>query len=248
MAARRALTVLLLALLVPCALPAQNVGRIRPIIPLENLSDTTTLRDVFERCAEASGGHDEFERLSTRVIAATVVTDLAWDPPIHEVDTLTVYVKAPDSYLMVHRTPGGVLLEGGLHGSLWKREPDGTVSVVDEHDLHGAWLTDVRFFANLAEHFPDAELLGVDVIDGVHSYVVARDDQPIHNTYFDIETGRLTRLGFHTHFLEYVRTDGIIFPRRVIYGRKGGSTTFLIEEIHHNIPLDDVLFAPPTTR
>ncbi|MBD3366966.1 MAG: hypothetical protein GF405_02180 [Candidatus Eisenbacteria bacterium] len=234
-----------LLLAAPAADAAAGTGRTRPVIPMENLADTTSLHDVYERCIEASGGREALRALDTRVLTARLVTDLAWDPPVHEVDTLVAYVKAPDAYLIVHRSAKGTWVEGSSEEGHWKREVDGSVVETAGPDPFIGWLTDVRFPANLDAAFPEAELVGIDVIDNRHFYVVAVDDRPVHNLYFDVETGRLARLGFHHVLEDFVATDGALFPGRVVHSRKGGSDVFEIESVHQNIPLDDVLFEPP---
>jgi hypothetical protein len=210
---------------------------------MEGLSDTTTLADVFDRCRRSCGGADAFASLETRVVRCRIVTDLQWDTHIQEVDTLVIYAKAPDSYRVVH-SPGG-FIEGHTHGATWKTAPDGAVTVDASGGWYEPWLTDIRFFARLEEHYPDAELLGVDLLEGEPFYVVAVDERPIHNIYFGIEDGRPARLGFHTTLHDFTPIDGVLLPKRVVHGRKGGSSTFVVDAIRHGVPLADTLFAVP---
>jgi hypothetical protein len=65
----------------------------------------------------------------------------------------------------------------------------------------------------------------------------------VHYTlYFDAETGLLIRIGYYWHLLDYRDVDGIKIPFRIVMNRKGGSSTYVFDEVKHNIPIDDILF------
>lgn len=40
--------------------------------------------------------------------------------------------------------------------------------------------------------------------------------------------------------------DRIRIPFRVVMSRKGGSTTYVFDEVKHNVPVEDARFAMPT--
>jgi len=217
----------------------------RPLVPLQAESDATTLEDVLERALEAAGGRGSLNVLSTRVMRCRIVTDLAWDPPVHEVETLTVYSKHPDRYLIVHRSDEGTSLEGCDGTTCWKRGSDAVARVVDPPEPRSRWLTDPRFAARLDEHFPGLRLIGIDYLPEGRSYVAAYDDVETHRLSFDSESGLLVRLGFNRELRDYREFDGVLLPARVAYSRKGGSSVYYVESVDHNVPLDDALFAFP---
>lgn len=49
--------------------------------------------------------------------------------------------------------------------------------------------------------------------------------------YFDLETGLLNHIGYHNEILEYRRVDGVCSPYRMVFGRKGGHTTYVLSEV-----------------
>jgi hypothetical protein len=208
--------------------------------------EAPTLDEVLESYVEATGGADAISRIDSRVVQARVVTDLpTWDPPVHEVDTLTVYSEASGRYLIVHSTPRGTVLEGCDGTTTWKRDVDGKVIDVGVMGGRDAWLVDPQFAERLREHFPDMEYLGKAMLAGRPVHVVDIDDDHSHRLYFDAETGLLSRLGYNRTIFRYAEVDGVKVPFEVEHSRKGGSSTFVLDSVIHNVPLDERLFSPP---
>jgi len=63
--------------------------------------------------------------------------------------------------------------------------------------------------------------------------------------FFDVETGLLTQIGNFIELLDYREVDGIKVPFSISISRKGGSSTFVFENIEHNVFLDEKKFAKP---
>lgn len=59
-----------------------------------------------------------------------------------------------------------------------------------------------------------------------------------------METGLLIQIGYY-ELHEYQNVDGIKFPFRLEYSRKGGSNTYVFDDVRHNIPIEDELFDMP---
>ncbi len=66
--------------------------------------------------------------------------------------------------------------------------------------------------------------------------------------YFDAQTGLLLRVGLYEELHEYREVDGVLVPHRLVYSRKGGSTTLVVVTIEHNVSLPDERFAVPAGR
>jgi len=225
---------------------ASPKGHPPPATTLED--DGPTLGEIVERYVEAVGGKDVIARIETRIIQARVVTDLpTWDPPVLEVDTLTIYSAASGTYLIVHRTPGGTILEGCDGTTTWKRDVDGKMSGSEVVGGRDAWLTDPLLPLRLREHFPDMTYLGTATPAGRSVHVVDIDGDHAHRLYFDAETGLLVRLGYNRTILRYGEVDGVKVPFEVEYSRKGGSSTFVIDSVIHNEPIDERLFSAPVS-
>lgn len=223
----------------------------RPPVPPPAVTvsdDTPTLGEVLDRYLAAVGGREAVETLGTRIVRARIVTDLpTWEPPVHVVDSLTVYSKAPGRYLRVRSGADGTELDACDGTVSWTRGPDGTVTESRSIDLRDAWLWDPQFAAGLREHFPRMVLLGTAVLDGRAAHVVDIDGEHLHRLYFDAESGLLTRLGYNTTLRDYRAVDGVMLPFEVEYSRKGGASTFFLDSVLHGEPLDDALFAFPDT-
>jgi len=48
--------------------------------------------------------------------------------------------------------------------------------------------------------------------------------------YFDEETGLLGHVGYHNDLHGWHDVDGVLFPEKWVFGRKGGNTTYVFEE------------------
>jgi hypothetical protein len=227
-----------------CAPSGRQVGHPPPATTLSE--NDPTLADVLARYLETVGGSEAFGRIESRIVQARVITDLpTWDPPVFEVDTLTVYSKAPDKYLIIHRTPRGTMLEGFDGAEAWKRDIDGKVFAFHVSDGRDAWLVDPWYPTRLREYFPDMEFLGASVVYGSDVHAVEIDGDHAHRLYFDRRSGLLIHLGFHREFSDYRAIDGVLVPFEVEYGRKGGSSTFVFDSIVHNVEISDRIFSIP---
>lgn len=208
--------------------------------------DGQDLAGVLERYVAACGGRDAIGRVESRVVVARVVTDLpSRQPPVFEVDSLTVYSKGPDRYLTLHRTTRGTVAEGFDGFRNWKRDVDGKAFDVDASSGRDAWLTDPRFAVRLENYFPEMSYLGVALLEGRPYHVVDTDGDHSHRLYFDPDTGLLVRLGYNTKILRYGETDGLLVPREVEHSRKGGSSTYILDSVVHNATIDERLFVSP---
>ena len=213
-----------------------------PVTPREDVR----LSHVLDAHVDACGGRAAFEGIETRAVAGRIVTDLpTWDPPVLEVDSVRVYSACPSSYLAIHRTSRGTDVEffDGEEG--WKVDVEGKAFDLKPSDPRSAWLTDPRFSARLEKHFPDMEYLGTTVIDGRPLHVVDVDGEHLHRLYFDVETDLLVRIGYNRRILSYRELDGVLVPCEVEHSRKGGSSTFVLDRITHNVELDEQLLSTP---
>lgn len=220
-------------------------------IPIETAGDPTTdttptLEKILERYIQSVGGREAFEKLTTRVTVARIVTDLPTrDPPVYEVDTLIVYIKAPNNYLVIQHTPRGSIVEGFDGNTAWKQDIQGKTFDIGLWNKRSKWLVDLYYPLLLMDYFPDMTFRGKEVLEGHPVYVVDTDDDRAHALYFDVESGLLRRLGFHHEIYDYREIDGVKIPFRIVYGRKGGSSTFILDSVEHNIPINDSLFIIP---
>jgi hypothetical protein len=135
----------------------------------------------------------------------------------------------------------------GFDGTVeWSRSAAG-VEIDDGVDVRLAWFLDPQGALRLREYFPDMTLRGATELDGRRVYVVDIDDERLHAMYFDAETGLLVRLGYNRELGEYREVDGVMVPFSVSFSRKGGSSTYVFDNVEHNVEIDTSLFAMPDT-
>jgi len=208
-----------------------------------------SLDSILDRYVEAVGGREAFRKLHTRVVHGRMITDLpSRTPPVYAVDSLTIYSKAGGQYLVAYRTPDGGRLEGFDGEIEWSHEAGEIRSAHRRTGRREIWLRDPQNALNFRRHFDKLELAGKEMREWRHVYVVRIDDEPSHDLTFDVETGLLNGMGYHHVLEDYREVDGVLMPFRVVYGRKGGSTTLFIDSVEHNVPVDESLFSPPDTE
>ncbi len=84
------------------------------------------------------------------------------------------------------------------------------------------------------KYFPNPRLMGTWTYDGVEYYKVENDLKfEYYTLYFEVETGMLTRIGYHWWLEGFRPIDGVMVPSKVIQGRKGGSTNLYFDEVSH---------------
>lgn len=95
------------------------------------------------------------------------------------------------------------------------------------------WVMHPRFALHVAEFFPDLYFEGTVMHQGryVRVLVPAGQRPEYHSLYFDEATGLLSHIGYHNDLLEWRAVDGVMRPHRWVFGRKGGHTTYLFEEV-----------------
>jgi hypothetical protein len=122
----------------------------------------------------------------------------------------------------------------------------GTDISLDAHyDRRLAWFLDPQGALRMGAYFPDMKLRGAERLEGRLTYVVDIDDDPSHALYFDAETGRLVRLGYNRELADYREVDGVLVPFRMSISRKGGASTYHVDSIEHNVPIEDARFDAP---
>jgi predicted O-methyltransferase YrrM len=63
--------------------------------------------------------------------------------------------------------------------------------------------------------------------------------------YFDSQSGLINKIGSYWELQEYKEIDNIKLPTKIVMSRKGGSSSFLFEEIVHNSDINDSTFINP---
>ena len=204
-----------------------------------------TLEWILDRYLTAVGGREAIERLTTRTLTGRLVTDLpSRQPPVYETIDFRVLAKTPGRYLFVQVSSPEPRRQGYDGTTCWQLVGD-TLDREAQYDRRFAWLVDPHNALRVREYFTDMRVVGESELDGRASYRVAIDDDESHDLFFDAESGLLVRLGYNRELRDYRAVDGIRYPYRIVVSRKGGSSSYLFDEVVHNLPIDDSEFAPP---
>lgn len=241
---RFALLAVFVAFLLPVAPLGVTLARANPgLTDPDDIHELSSIESLLTWYVAAVGGREAILELGTRVASMRVVTDLERDPPVYEVDTLSVYGTSSGKFLVVTRTQRGTMLEGCNGDEEWKVDRDGAVFNFHAGGARDRWMTDPQFPLKLRAYFPDMEVVGVDLWGGDWIYVVDIDGDESHRLGFDVETGLLTRMGYNRRLRDYREVGGVLMPMRVACSRKGGSSTFFVDAVEHNVSIDPTLFS-----
>lgn len=176
-----------------------------------------TVQSVLDRFTAAVGGHPALEAIDVRHYRGTIIEDLSWKDPTHEE---TPFVAEADA-------AGRVRYAESEH---WAELPDSNDTALGAK-LH--WLLHPHFAVCVEEFFPGLTISGREVRAGRNVVVLApRDlDFAYYALYFDEETGLLNHVGYHNDLQDWRAENGVLFPHRWVFGRKGGHTTYVFAEI-----------------
>lgn len=180
-------------------------------------ADLPSKSEVIQRFVEAVGGRDALERIEARHFRGTIVEDLTWKDPRR---SETPFVAEADS-------SGRVLY---AETSDWTELP--TVdSGEPRRDLR--WLMHPQFALVLEEFYPELKVSGRERRAGRNVIVLLPRGLPREHyaLYFDEVTGLLNHVGYHKDLRDWTQTDGILLPRSLVCGRKGGHTTYLFQTV-----------------
>jgi hypothetical protein len=203
--------------------------------------------EVIERYIEAVGGREAVEKLETRTVTGFLVHNLAGHDP--QVETLRFVYRAGSGNRYAVETTGrnGTTREGFDGESGWQVDEAGLVHAApDAEHAKPGWYVNPQHVLRIADYFPNPVLHGIDTVCGRPCYSL-RNDRPVpyYTLYVDAEDYLLRAIGWHHSVEDYREVDGVMLPHRIVYGRKGGSSTYVFETIEHNLPMEDEVFAAP---
>jgi hypothetical protein len=95
------------------------------------------------------------------------------------------------------------------------------------------WLFHPHFALVVGYFFPDLVVVERQVREGRSVIVLASKqlDFASYALFFDEETGLLSHVGYHNDLVGWRDVGGVMMPERWVFGRKGGHTSYVLEEI-----------------
>jgi photosynthetic reaction center cytochrome c subunit len=221
--------------------------------------------EILAKYAQALGGKDKVDKLTTLVMKGSLTTVRGTNPP----QTLKgeIYRKAPNKLMMVQVTPNGSMAQA-YNGTIVWRGNEQRSQEVHGPDVNGARL-DATFTRNLVlkEQFSAMEVKGREQIGDKEAYVVEGTyaDTALEKNLFGVKRGRLYfdtksglllrrtleldtalgRLPEQTDFDDYRAVEGVMVPFTIITSRPPFTNIMKFTEITVNTPLDDAKFDMP---
>ena len=247
---------LLLAALVGCSRLNPSTGL--STTPSPSPDQAALVDQIFARYTEAVGGQAAIERIKSYKAQGTFETSVS-----PERGTFEAWGKEPNKTLSVIEFPRLGTLKKGFDGETrWAQTPAGTFSDQSSKEM--------------AEVERDAEVYRAGKIKSLYEQVVLESKArlkgrdvyvvegkpakgPSEKLLFDTESGLLVRWDMArrnpnrgTVFVkvsldDYREVDGVKVPFRVRFAFESFDFTIKINELQHNVSIDDAIFKKPGT-
>jgi outer membrane lipoprotein-sorting protein len=232
-------------LLVSCLLAA-------PLL-VEGAASTPTVEELLEKYVAAIGGKAAWEKLTSRFVKGTqeYVGGGSTDP-------VEIYMKAPNSSLIVANTLDGVSREGFDGSAGWVKFAEEPVRDMNKEEL--SWARGNSAFyreLHLKDFYAEMKVTGTEKVKGRDAWVVEakpKEGSP-ERLYFDSSSGLLLQRNYlgntwqgpteiWAFYEDYRDVDGIKLPFTI---RQVNSDIILrIAEVQHNVPLEEAKFKKPS--
>jgi len=218
-----------------------------------------SVEELAAKCAKASGGKEAWAKLSTQVLDGTIEL-----PAFGLTGKVEFIAKAPNKMLHVVTLGDGQFVQKqGFDGRVaWKSDTQTGLRKLEGAELEQAKMeaifdSDVR----LKEVFPDMQVTGRAKVGDRDTYTVLAHEPggKTDTFYFDAQTGqriavdsegpdesgKVVKAGI---FLEDFRPiDGIQIPFRIRIESLAVNLVIRLQEVHHNVPIEDSIFAMPSS-
>ena len=213
-----------------------------------------TADQLLDKYIAALGGANAIQKISSRAAKGTVTDIRGRKLPVE------ILAQAPAKRLSVTRRANGDSTSAYNGDVGWNGVPGGPTRGMRRAQLDSARLEDPLYFAGqMKQVFSNLRVEGTEKVGGREAYVVSGRTQalPLVKLYFDKESGMLARLVLHTEtalgrfptqidYADYRTADGVKIPFRwTIDGIMGNRSTYQMDEVQQNIPVEESKFAHP---
>ncbi len=211
---------------------------------------------LIDKMVEAIGGEEAIKKIRTRVAKA------AMSMPAQGISiSMTLSQKAPNKVFVVQEVAGLMKVEQGFDGEKgWAKD-----TIQGLREVKGVELEQLKRESNinreirLKEDYPTMKLLPEEK-DGEKTLLVieavSKDDRK-ETWYFDAESSLLTKmkqkmsmgpmgeLDVTLIIDDYREVDGVKLPFKTEIRNAAFKAELVVEEVKHNVDLEDSLFATP---
>ncbi|MCI0489403.1 MAG: hypothetical protein L0229_22650 [Blastocatellia bacterium] len=253
---KRTLTITLLGLMAVLSVSAQALQQ--PSISKENDRAETMpgVDQVLDRFVNAIGGQAANKKITSRVTRATIeIPAASLSGPVE------IYAKYPDKFFTIATIENVGEFKSGYDGKTgWSLDPQNGL-----RELSGIELVqtkrrgEIHGLLDLKKNFSRMEVKGKDKVSGRDVYIVEAvpPEGTAQKLYFDTESGLLVRWDIVTvtpqgdfpltnYFEDYREVGGVKLAFSVRFESAAGSYTIKLQEVKHNVAIDDAKFNKPS--
>ena len=215
------------------------------------------VEQIFTRYTDAVGGQQAIEAVTSYKTRGTFETSAA-----RIQGTFEAWGKNPNKSLMRITFPGIVEVRKGFDGeNQWVQTPFGTFSSAEGATEMSQMERDAEVYraGNIKNLYYDLKLENKVRLSGRDVYLVEGipNKGPAEKLFFDTETGLLVRWDMvrkvpnrghvfvKVHLDDYREVDGLKVPFRIRFAFESFDFTMKLDELKHNVSVDDAVFRKP---
>ena len=216
-------------------------------------SGLPTATQILDSYVSALGGASAIEKITTRVEKGVATFNENSIP-------IEIFASAPDKQAVIRHLPNGgdsVIAFDGRAG--WFTMPGRPTRPMQGAELDAAGLdADLHFPLHLRKIFPELRVEYPEKVGDREAYLLVgiREGRPPVKLYFDEQSGLLVRVVRYADspfgldptqvdYADYRNVDGVQLPFRWTLAEPTSSSTIQLQEVRHNIPIDNSHFAQP---
>lgn len=257
---KRTLTILFLSLLVAVNAYAQE-GQQKPAEAKPDAKPAAklpTVDQVLDKYVQAIGGKAAIEKQTSRTAKGTFEL-----PAFGASGTAEVYAKAPNKTATTINIAGFGVVQEVFDGKTgWSSDPQGGLREKAGAELASTKL-DSEFYkpVKLKQLYPKIVVKGTDKVGDKEVYVL--EATPVESStetwYFDTQTGLILRedaerespqgkQAIQVFYEDYKEVDGVKIAFSIRQVSPAFTLMIKMEEIKHNVPVDDAKFNKPAAQ
>ena len=224
--------------------------------PTSSPSPPDAISQILDRYEQAVGGKEAIDRITSYKMKGTFELSNLREP-----GTLEAWGKDPNKTLAIIDFPRIGTLKKGFDGvTRWVQTPAGTVTDSSPQEIAEMERdSEVYSAGRIKSQFESMKLENKARLSGREMNVIEGKPAkgPAEKLFFDVENGLLVRWDMarqqpkrgtvfvKVHLNDYREVDGVKVPFNVRFAFESFSFTVKVDELQHNIPIDDAVFKKP---
>jgi zinc protease len=247
------LLLLLTALVITMQFSCARSGSRREAASASTPNEQARIDEILQRYEDAIGGKEAIASITSYRLKGTY--ELAGMK-----GTLEGWRKEPRKTLNVFELPRIGTLKKGFDGETnWVQTPEGTFTDSSPQEV-AQMERDAEVFSagRIRSLFDSMKLENRARLNGRDMYVIEGKPAkgPAEKLFFDVENGLLVRwdmarrqqnrtLFVKAHLDDYQQVGNVKVPFKIRFAFESFNFTINLEEVQHNVPIDDAIFKKP---